>query len=128
MYRDTAQVISHYNVQIPSELWTSGYMAVLTGPGVALLLILLDQYGPGKITEPRPVWFSPRVLKERYGLSDETRIKGMNDLRQLGFLTIKRQPINPQDFDIQRIRNTYTLDLSALDRPAHRIDDPHGQW
>ncbi len=44
----------------------------------------------------------------------------MNDLRGLGLITIKRQPINPQDFDLERIRNTYTLQLDALDHRAHR--------
>jgi hypothetical protein len=107
-------------------------MSMLTAPGLALLLILLDQYGPGRIADPRPVWFSPKVLKDRYGLSDDTRNKGMNDLRDLGLITIKRQPINPQDFDLERIRNTYTLQLDALDHTAHRTpsdpvaDDPFG--
>jgi hypothetical protein len=73
--RDTDEASSHYYVQIPHEVWTSGYMSMLTGPGVALLLILLDQYGPGKIADPHPVWFSPKVLLERYGLSDDTRNK-----------------------------------------------------
>ncbi len=98
-------------------------MSMLTGPGAALLLILPDQYRPGKIADPHPVWFSPKVLQERYGLSDDTRNKGMNDLRDLGLITIKRQPINPEDFDLQRIRNTYTLDLDALNRTARRV--PH---
>jgi hypothetical protein len=67
------------------------------------------------------VWFSPKVLQERYGLSDDTRSKGMNDLRDLGLITVTRQPINPGDFDLQRIRNTYTLDLKALNHTAKRI-------
>lgn len=44
----------------------------------------------------------------------------MNDLRELGLITIKRQPINPQDFDLERIRNAYTLQLDTLDQTAHR--------
>jgi hypothetical protein len=118
--RETDEVSRHHYVQIHNEVWTRGYMSMLAGPGIAMLLILLDQYGPGRIADPRPVWFSPTVLRDRYGISDDTRNKGMNDLRDLGITAVKRQPINPGDFDIPRIRNTYTLDLEALAGPARR--------
>jgi hypothetical protein len=125
LMRNTDKVSSHYYVQVPHEVWTSGYMSMLSGPGVALFLILLDQYGPGRITDPHPVWFSPTVLRDRYALSDDTRNKGMNDMRDLGLITVKRQPFNPGDFDIRRIRNTYALDLGALSHGARRTtDDP----
>lgn len=113
--RDTEAGLRHLYVQLPRELWTSGCMSVITGAGLAFLLILLDQYGPGKIESPAPpVWISPRILEERYALSDDTRAKGMRDLLSLGLITVRRQPVNPDDFDLERIRNTYTLDLTVL--------------
>jgi hypothetical protein len=111
----------HLYVQIPTALWTSGYMAMLTGAGLAMYLVLLDQYGPGQLpTDPDPVWFSPKLFTERYALSDDTRAKGINDLRELGLITIRRQAINPDDFDLQRIRNAYTLQPAMFDAPAVR--------
>jgi hypothetical protein len=120
LLRDTAQAKEHFYVQLPAEVWTNGYMATFSGAGLAFYLILLDQYGPGKISDPSPVWFSPKVFKERYALSDDTRTKGMKELRDLGLITISRQPINPDDFDIERIRNTYTLNVESLNERAHR--------
>jgi hypothetical protein len=102
-------------------------MSMMTGPGVALLLILLDQYGPGRLAISYPVCFSPKVLRDRYGLSDDTRNKGMNDLRELGLISVKRQAIIPNDFDLERIRNTYTLDLNALSTTARRTTDRSNQ-
>lgn len=113
--RGTAAGQSHLYVQLPRELWTSGCMSVITGAGLAFLLVLLDQYGPGKIPDPAPpVWFSPRIFGDYYALSEDTRAKGMNDLRDLGLVTVRRIPVNPDDFDLERIRNTYTLNVSAL--------------
>jgi hypothetical protein len=113
--RDTDAGLSHLYVQIPRELWTSGCMSVITGAGLAFLLILLDQYGPGKVPSPAPaVWISPKTFDDRYALSDDTRAKGMKDLLSLGLITVRRQPVNPDDFDLERVRNTYTLDLDAL--------------
>lgn len=124
--RYTDQVIDHLYAQIPRELWTQGYLPMLSGPGLAFFLILLDQHAfkapgmPGLV----PLWFSPKVLEERYALSDDTRTKGMNDLRSLGLVTVSRQPINPGDFDLERIRNAYTLHLDALESPARRRIQP----
>jgi hypothetical protein len=119
----------HLYVQIPAAFWTSGYLALLTGAGLALYLILLDQYGPGQLAaDPEPVWFSPKLFAERYGLSDDTRAKGIGDLRDLGLLNIRRQAINPGDFDLERIRNVYTLQPSTLSEPAVRRIPPEYDW
>ena len=120
--RNTNKVFQHLYAQIPQDLWTQGYMAVLTGAGLAFFLILLDQHAQKTPGLPKllPMWFSPKVLDGRYGLSDDTRTKGMNDLRELGLVTVRRQPINPGDFDLERIRNAYHLNLEALQRPARR--------
>lgn len=94
--KDPQQAARHFYAQLPADLWTNGYMAALNGAGLAFLLILLDQHGPGDLSKPRPVWFSPRLFKDRYGLSDDTRVKGMNNLRDFGLIVVARQAINPQ--------------------------------
>jgi hypothetical protein len=119
--RDTPAGLQHLYVQIPQAFWTSGYLALLTGAGLALYLILLDQYGPNELdNDPRPVWFSPKNFADRYALSEDTRAKGINDLRNLGLVTIQRQPINPDDFDLERLRNVYTLQPAVLATLATR--------
>lgn len=124
--RHTDQVTDHLYAQIPRELWTQGYLSMLSASGLAFFLILLDQLAhkaPG-LPSLLPLWFSPKILEERYALSDDTRTKGMNDLRSLGLVTVSRQPINPGDFDLERIRNAYTLHLDALESPACRRVQP----
>lgn len=118
---DPEQQRRHLYAQLPAELWTHGYMALLKGAALACYLILLDQHGPGKVAAERPVWISPKLFKDRYGLSDDTRAKGMRELRAHGLVTITRKRVNPHDFDLERIRNTYTLNPDVLQRPAHRM-------
>ena len=119
--RNTPDAIRHLYVQIPATFWTNGYLALLSGAGLALYLILLDQYGPGQLDDaPGPVWFSPKAFKDRYALSEDTRAKGINDLQDLGLVAVTRQPINPGDFDLERIRNAYTLLPAFLNTPATR--------
>lgn len=119
--KGTPAAAEHFYLQIPATFWTNGYMAELTGAGLAFYLILLDQYGPGKHEPPlQPVWFSPSVLRSRYGLSDDTRAKGMHDLNNLGLITISRRPVTPDAFDLERLRNTYTLIPETLDQRAQR--------
>lgn len=112
----------HLYAQIPSELWTQGYMALLSGAGLAFFLILLHQLAlrSPPLIALMPLWISPKNLADHYAISDDTRSKGMTELQDLGLITISRRPINPGDFDIQRLRNTYTLHLDALKRPAVR--------
>ncbi|WP_055483541.1 helix-turn-helix domain-containing protein [Sphaerimonospora mesophila] len=120
-HRNTPEGLRHLYVQLPATLWTNGYIQLMTGAGLAMYLILLDQYWPTELTEPlHHVWISPKAFAERYDLSTDTRTKGINDLRDLGLLTFSRKPINPDDFDIERLRNVYTLHPGQLDKPAHR--------
>lgn len=50
----------------------------------------------------------------------------MNDLRELGLVTVRRIPVNPDDFDLERIRNTYTLNLNALSPARSSTDSASG--
>jgi hypothetical protein len=68
---------------------------------------ILDIYG-----DPHPPTLHDLVRAD--ALSEDTRAKGMNELRDLGLVTVRRVPVNPDDFDLERIRNTYTLNLGTL--------------
>ncbi|MFC7650343.1 hypothetical protein ACFQX6_65925 [Streptosporangium lutulentum] len=41
---DPEKARPHYYAQIPATLWTNGYIQLMTGAGLAMYLILLDQY------------------------------------------------------------------------------------
>ncbi|MDP9850253.1 hypothetical protein [Streptosporangium lutulentum] len=120
---DPEKARPHYYAQIPATLWTNGYIQLMTGAGLAMYLILLDQYALTGAA-PQPVWISPSAFKAYYGLSQDTRAAGIKDLTELGLVTTGRQSINPNDFDLERIRNVYTLKPDQLDVPARRLQQP----
>ncbi len=122
---------AHRYVQVPANFWTQGWVAVLSGPAVAMFLALLRELGPhGADTE---LWFSPRAATERFALSEDARSKGLRELVDAQLVEVTRRSLNPQDFDFQRVRNVYRLRPEALaDTPSvplstsrsHTLVDP----
>ncbi|MGW6144313.1 hypothetical protein [Streptomyces sp. NPDC055140] len=106
----------HRYVQIPDAFWTSGYLTVLSGAGVAMFLVLLCERGPKASDEA--LWFSPKDAEHRYALSEDTRSKGLRELAQVGLVRTKRRPINPTDFEVVHVRNVHYLDLDRLGETA----------
>jgi hypothetical protein len=98
----------HQYVRLPTTFWTNAWAAVLSGPAVAMLLILLTQLSdkPAATTE---LWFSPKDAKSRFGLADDTRSKGLRELESLGLVESIRRPIGRDVFDFRRLRNVYVL-------------------
>jgi hypothetical protein len=97
----------HRYVQIHPAFWTSGWLATLSGAGVAMYLVLLcEQAGQ---EEGRELWFSPDLARRRYALSDDTRSAGLDELRRAGLVTVRRRPVASDVFDVQRFRNVYLL-------------------
>ena len=105
----------HIYLQVPATLWTHGWIARLSGPGLAMLLVLIAQAG-GR--NPEDLWFSPGVADQRFHLSAETRKRGLDQLVELGLTTVGRRPIARSVLDSTRLRNTYTLKLARLDEFA----------
>lgn len=105
----------HRYFKVPGALWTNGWIAALNGPAVAMLLVLLS-LASGQ--DHNDLWFSPGVADERFRLSEETRKKGIDWLRDAGLVTVGRRPITGDTFAVPRLRNTYTLNLDALCAPT----------
>jgi hypothetical protein len=104
--------------QLPTTLWTQGWMATLSTSAVAMLLVLLEQTR-GKHYDD--LWFSPSVAAKRYGLSETTRRKGIDELDTLGIITVDRVPVGRGSLSTIRRRNTYSIDLARLDeRPEDK--------
>ena len=100
-------------VRVPVEIWTHGWIAALSGPAFAMLLILLES-ARGK--EPKNLWFAPSVAAARYGLNEATRKKGIDELESYGLVTVDRALVVRDDLSSKRRRNTYTLHVENFAR------------
>ena len=107
---------AHIYVRLPATFWTCGWAAQLSGPATAMLLVLLEARG-GRVGD-KELWFSPSVAENRYTLSENTRSAGVHELAAAGLLVVHRRPVDPQAVTYRRVRNTYTLLLENLSRPA----------
>lgn len=105
-----AVLVRHRYFRIPSAVWTHGHIARLTGPALALMLVLLaEQRG----TPGEEVWFSPTRAQERFGLAPTTVTKGLRELKELGLLRSRRRVVSEHGTYIgfRRYRNAHTLTL-----------------
>lgn len=109
-----AVLARHQYFKIPSVVWTDGHIAQLTGPALAVMLVLLaEQRGGGE------VWFSPARADERFGLAPTTMTKGLRTLKELRLLRSRRKAVSEQGTYIgfTRYRNVYTLTLTGEPKP-----------
>jgi hypothetical protein len=103
----------HRYFRLPSGLWTSGLIGELSGPGLAMLLVLrCEQQG----RDGKAVWFSPDRAENRFGLAESTRRQGLAELRDRGLVTTTSQRLSESgDFiDVYRRRKVHTLTLGTL--------------
>lgn len=98
-------------LQLPKELWTKGWLSLLSGPATAMLLALIEQTRGRKY---EGIWFSPSVADRRYGLTEVTRKKGLTLLRDLGLITVSRRSVARNTLGPTRFRNTYAVDLDRM--------------
>jgi hypothetical protein len=114
--KDTGERISRdeYWVQLPASFWTNGWAGVLSGAAVAMLLVMLDEAGSGQATG---LWHSPRMARERFALSQDTRTDGLLELEACKIIDMRRSPVSPGVFDYRRLRNVYDLHLEQLEVP-----------
>ncbi|WP_435060287.1 hypothetical protein [Streptomyces sp. bgisy060] len=101
----------HLYVQLPATLWTNGWIMKLSGAAIAMYLVLLhEQRG-----EKKQVWISPRIGRELYDISDETRRKGLRELAKQALIRVSRRALHQGLFaESVRTRYVYDLDPSTL--------------
>jgi hypothetical protein len=110
---------SHYFARLDSKFWTEGWVAELSGAAVAMYLAALHEER-GRTDET--IWISPRIGRERYDLSDETRNKGLRELVDYGLLELQRRPVPQTSFDERyRARNAYRVSSDGF-----FVDPLHG--
>jgi hypothetical protein len=105
---DPEVLARHRYFRIPSKIWTEGHIARLSGPCLAMLLVLLCE---GRGVRNAPVWFTPDIARERFRLADTTRTKGLQGLRELGLMRTTQAVVSQDGVYIgfQRRRNVHTL-------------------
>lgn len=111
-----------YYVQLAPELWTKGWITLLSGPSLAMFLALVAEAARRGDTDR--LWFSPQRARERFGLSDDTRSTGFIELERLGLVDKRRQAVNRSSFDFRMVRNTYTLRLDQLEAGPGKTAEP----
>lgn len=98
---------------LSAGLWTKGWISVLSGPAVALLLIMRLEANYAR--RSTGLWHSPAQFAQRFGLSADTRKVGLAELVRFGILDKRTAPVSPGVFDKKRRRNTYNLHLEQLE-------------
>lgn len=115
-----------YYVTLPPDFFTRGWIAVLTGPGVAMLLVMVLEARCNNRT--KGLWHSPSQATRRFGLSQDTRTAGLQELERYGIVDRRTGPVAPGVFDMKRRRNIYDLHVEQLraipgqPRPAEELD------
>jgi DNA-binding transcriptional ArsR family regulator len=115
--RGTGEEWRHRYIQIPDTLWTNGWVATLSGAALAMLLVLFGELGQRDATKT-DIWFSPSRAQKIYGLSEDTRSKGLRELRAAELITARKRAVSRDVLDFRRLRNTYRLELDKLNEKA----------
>lgn len=91
-------------IQVPQQFWSEGWISVLSGPAVAVLLVMLDDvWGTDGVRKVRrlgragvefqeatsfpQMWLAESQLRARYGLSWDTWALGIKELVDWGLVT-----------------------------------------
>lgn len=107
--------------RIPVELWTKGWIAELSGPALATLLIY-NQMRSSRSRDHRdePVWLSLDLAAKRFGVSEDTRYRGLTALREHGLATVETRGHAKPPYKTTN-RQMVTLHLDRLTRPVDSV-------
>lgn len=115
--------------KVSGKLWTSGKFQQLSAPGLAMLLILLQEGGHKPSNDPlvnisqvlpqgKEVWFTTENFPRRYGISASMRSRGTKELEAAKLLRTKRRPVGPAgtlvSFTTEKVRKIYVLQGDAV--------------
>jgi hypothetical protein len=100
--------------RVPDYLWTSGAIRTLSGPALAMYLVVLSVHRSD--IEDYRVWFSPSTFKQRFGLGDSTRKTGLRELVEAGILMDFDESLDSAGETGNRTyrRKTYRLDTKFV--------------
>jgi hypothetical protein len=99
--------------QMSNQWWTNGWLAELSGAAIVSWLVYQDESGERSDF----VWLTPEQSLLRYGLSVDTRKKGLRELRNVGLVEHKRVR-HSEAFSAERSITKYRLVPQRLTDPA----------
>lgn len=85
----------------------------MSGAALAMLLVLFAELGQ-KDASKTDIWFSPSQAKKIYGLSEDTRSKGLRELRGAGIITARKRSASKDVLDFRRLRNMYRIEFDRF--------------
>jgi hypothetical protein len=100
----------HY-ISLPLDLWNQGWILALSPTALALLMVIRDVQQMRDA--PR---YANRQLHDSYHLSWDTWTRASKELVSHELLEITRVP-QGEDFDYERMRNLYRINLERLKTP-----------
>lgn len=105
--------------QIPASLWTNRWIAGLSGRSLAVLLMLISEQ---RGSEEKQVWISPRLIRERFNMSENFRREGIRELEDLRLVQTHRESFQGSALHERRYRNVYEVNHRRL--LTHRWASP----
>lgn len=106
--------------RLSERLWTQGLIGDLDGASLAMFL-LLTYYYRAETHETDGIWFSPKYFKERHGLSETTRNRGLEGLVASGAAHMQEKFV---DTEIEGQYRTFSRRVFRLD-PLYYPPTPH---
>ncbi len=104
--------------KLDPAFWTSGWMSALSGAAIVVWLAYLDEQGDSE----EAGWLAPSQTKSKYAISDDTRRKGLAELKSYGLVTPRRgwhrEPFR-HEFPVVR----YRLNPSRLQQKPYETVD-----
>jgi hypothetical protein len=96
--------------RVPEYLWTSGAIQTLSGPALAMYLVILSVFRSD--IDDYKVWFAQATFKDKFGLGDSTRKAGLRELVAAGILMEFNESVDYEGETGNRTyrRKTYRLD------------------
>ena len=76
-------------IRLPVAFWTRGWIATLSGPAIATLLIYEQMRASQGRAANGAVWLSLELAQRRFGVSEDTRYRGLRELRDAGLATVE---------------------------------------
>lgn len=117
--------------RVPEQLWTTGTIGRLSGPGLVMYLMMLyyhrrsdEPWRSGKPPPPRPVWFTANSFRERHGFSEDTRLQGILDLQDAGIISVRTVSIDPAGTTGHRRHQRRLLTLNPQFEPPLPAEPP----
>lgn len=104
--------------RIPAALWENGVIGKLSGPGLAMLVIVMRTLRTDLVSHK--IWFSPSTFKEKFSLGDSTRKAGLRELVEQGVLIEEMASTDAEGGTDYRLRKRKTY----LVEPAYWPHNP----